>query len=176
MKYIAAILAVAAAIAPAYAATPAPQAPAQQTTQSQQVSFTGWRLECDPVKATLACHALDQIVSATNGSQIIGFNLSPTPDGKTILTMTVPLGTSVRTAVGVSVAGGPSQSFPFLTCLAQQGCFATAPINADLLAAMREGKGDLHVTYAVLDNGLNEHQVTASLPLAGFSAVYDRLK
>lgn len=159
--------------APALAATPPPQS--GPATTSANVAVTGWKLECDPGKTTLACHMLNQIVSSSNGALIIGFTLVPTSDGQTVLTMQVPLGTSVRTPIGVSVTGGPSQTYQFLMC-SQQGCFATGPINADLLAAMRAGKGEMRVTYAVLDTNLVEHDVTASLNLAGFSQVYDRLK
>ncbi len=158
--------------APAMGATPAAQ---DVTTTSASVAVAGWKLECDAGKTTLACHMLNQIVSSSNGALIIGFTLVPTSDGKTVLTMQVPLGTSVRTPIGVSVTGGPSQTYQFLMC-SQQGCFASSPINADLLAAMRAGKGEMRVTYAVLDGNLVEHDVTASLSLEGFSQVYDHLK
>ena len=159
--------------APAYAATPAPSATAG-TTQQASVAITGWRLECNPTKNALACRALDDIVQA-NGGLVIGFSVSSPNEGTAVLTMTAPLGISVHTPVGVSVTGGPAQQFPFVTC-SQQGCFATAKINADLLAAMRASKGDLKVTYGVLDANLAEHTVTATLSLTGFPAVYDRLK
>jgi invasion protein IalB len=172
MKYVWAALLFAIA-APALGATPAPQA---GTTTSANVAVTGWRLECDPGKTALACHANNSIVQASNGALVIGFTVAQGADGKTIMTMNVPLGTSLRTPMGVSVAGGgPSQSFQFLTC-SQQGCYATGTVNADLLAAMRDAKGDLRVTYDVLDNNLVPHTITASLPLTGFSQVDDRLK
>jgi invasion protein IalB len=174
MKYVwAALLFCIAIAAPAMGATPPPQS--SGTTTSANVAVTGWKLECDPGKTTLACHMLNQIVSSSNGALVIGFTIVPRSDGQTMLTMQVPLGTSVRTPIGVSVTGGPSQTYQFLMC-SQQGCFAAAPINADLLTAMRAGKGELRVTYALLDTNLVEHDVTASLSLAGFSQVYDRLK
>lgn len=157
---------------PAYAATPAPDA--GQTTQAS-VSITGWRLECNPEKTTVTCHVIDQIVSNGTGTQVIGFNVFPAGDGKANLTISVPLGAQLRAPVRVAIAGGPTQDFAYLTC-SQQGCFATAMIAADLLAAMRAGKGDMRVTYGMLDNALGEHKVAATLSLAGFGAVYDRLK
>lgn len=159
--------------APALGATPAPQA--GTTTTSANVAITGWRLECDPGKTSLACRALDSIVQSSNGGLVIQFTVAQTTDGKSILTMNVPLGTSVRTPIGVSVADGPTQAFQFLAC-AQQGCIATGTVNADLLAAMRAAKGDLRVTYDLLDANLNPHTITVSLPLAGFAQVDDRLK
>jgi invasion protein IalB len=173
MRYACAVLFFWCFAAPGYAATPAP--PPAGTTTAANVAITGWRLECDPGKTALACHANNSIVQSSNGALVIGFTVAQTADGKTIMTMNVPLGTSVRTPMGVSVVGGPSQSFQFLTC-SQQGCYATGTVNADLLAAMRDAKGDLRVTYDMLDGNLVPHTITASLPLAGFSQVDDRLK
>jgi invasion protein IalB len=174
MKYIAVLLMLLGLTAPVSAATPAPDAPAA-TTQSARVGVSGWRLECDPTNTTaLACHVLNSIVQQ-NGGLVISFTFSPTPDGKTLLTMQTPLGVAIRTPIAVSVAGGPSQNFTFMFC-SQQGCYATGAINNDLLTAMKTGKGDLHVSYGLLDNNLAEHGITASLPLAGFADVDARLK
>lgn len=173
MRYACAVLFLWCFAVPGYAATPAPQAAG--TTTSANVSVTGWRLECDPGKTSLACRALDSIVQSSNGGLVIAFTVYQTADGKSNLTMNVPLGTSVRTPIGVSVTGGAAQSFQFLTC-SQQGCYATGTLNADLLAAMREAKGDLRVVYDILDNNLAPHTITVSLPLSGFAQVDDRLK
>ncbi len=175
MRYIAALLMLLGLAAPVAAATPAPDAPAS-TTQSARVGVSGWRLECDPTNTTaLACHVLDSIVQAQNGGLVISFTFSPAPDGKTLLTMQVPLGVALRTPIAVSVTGGPSQNFTFMLC-SQQGCYATGAIDSDLLTAMKAGKGDLRVNYSLLDNSLAEHGITASLPLTGFPDVYARLK
>jgi invasion protein IalB len=174
MRYTAALLIFFGLAAPVSAATPAPQAPAA-TTQSARVSVSGWRLECNPTNtSSLACHVLNSI-QAQNGGLVISFTLSPAADGKTSLAMQVPLGAAVRTPIGLSVAGGPSQNFPFLLCT-QQGCYATGTINSDLLAAMKSGKGELKVSYGILDNGLTEHGIAASVSLTGFPEVDERLK
>jgi invasion protein IalB len=175
MKYIATLLMLVGLAAPVSAATPAPDA-SQTTTQSARVGVSGWRLECDPTNTTaLACHVLNSIVQSQNGGLVISFTFSPAPDGKTLLTMQVPLGVAIRTPIAVSTAGGPSQNFTFLFC-SQQGCYATGALDNDLLLAMKAGKGDLRVSYALLDNSLAEHGITASLPLAGFADVDARLK
>ena len=174
MRYIAVLLMLLGLNAPVSAATPAPEAP-QNTTQSARVGVSGWRLECDPTNTTaLACHVLNSIVQQ-NGGMVISFTFSPGADGKTLLTMEVPLGVAVRTPIGVSVTGGPSQNFTFLFC-SQQGCYATGAIDNDLLTAMKAGKGELRVNYSILDNNLGEHGITASLALTGFADVYARLK
>jgi invasion protein IalB len=174
MRYIAALLVLLGAV-PASAATPAPETPAM-TTQSARVGISGWRLECDPTNTSaLACHVLNSIVQSPNGGLVISFTFSPAAEDKTILTMQVPLGVSVRTPIGVSVGSSPSQNFAFLFC-SQQGCYATGTINSDLLAAMKAGKGELRASYGILDNNLAEHGIAASLPLTGFADVYARLK
>jgi len=173
MRYVAVLIMLLGFTAPVLAATPAPEAPAA-TTQSARVAVSGWRLECDPTNtSSLACHVLNSI-QAQNGALVISFTFSPAADGKTTLAMQVPLGAAVRTPVEVSVVGGPSQNFAFLLCT-QQGCYATGALNGDLLAAMKAGKGELKVTYGILDNGLAEHGIAASLPLAGFADVDARL-
>ncbi len=175
MRYIAVLLVLLGLAVPVSAATPAPDTPAT-TTQSARVTISGWRLECDPTNTSaLACHVLNSILQAQSGGLVISFTFSPGAGDKTILTMQVPLGVSVRTPIGVSVGSSPSQNFPFLFC-SQQGCYATGTINSDLLAAMKAGKGELRVSYGILDNNLAEHGVTGSLPLTGFPDVYARLR
>lgn len=173
MKEAMALLLAACCTSPALAATTA-QAPAATTT-SANVAISGWKLECDPGKTELSCHAVDSIVQARTGEALITLNLLPLPGGKTSLTMTVPLGASLRTPIDLSIDGGPSQSFSYLTC-SPQGCYATGELNANLLASMRAAKGDLKVSYGLLDGSLGEHGITASLPLTGFAEVDDRLK
>jgi invasion protein IalB len=173
MRYVAALLLLFGLAAPVSAASPAPQAPGS-TTQSARVSVSGWRLECDPTNTSgLACHVLNSI-QAENGGLVISFTVSSTGGGQTTLAMQVPLGAALRTPIGVSIGGGALQNFPFLLCT-QQGCYATGAINSDLLAAMKAGKGELKISYGILDNGLTEHGIAASLPLTGFPAVYERL-
>ena len=170
MRYIAAMLLLAGLAVPAVAAESS--APA---TTSTSVAVTGWRLECGSTATAVSCHLLDQIVQASNGGLVIGFTLAPASDGKDVLTILVPLDASLRTPIALSISGGPSQSFSYATC-SQQGCYAIGPVNGDLLNAMRSGKGDLHVTYGLLDSNLVEHGINASLSLTGFPEVYARLK
>lgn len=170
MKLLSAVALFAMSSGVASAATPAAPAAATSTTQAKT---SGWKLECDPIKGALTCHAVDQV--ATNGGLIVAFTLAAQNDGKVVLTMNVPLGVSVRTPISLAVGNGPSQSFTYLACT-QQGCFATGTMNADLLGAMKAGKGDLRVSYGYLDAGLGEHSVNATLSLNGFAEVTDKLK
>jgi invasion protein IalB len=169
MRYIAVLLFCFASTAPAFAQTTPPA-----TTNQVRVAVSGWHLECDPAKTKLSCHALDQIVQQPSGAPVIQFNFAVTPDGKTLLTMQVPLGDAIGAPIDVTI-GSTSQKFPFLFC-SQQGCYATGTVQPDLLAAMRTSSSDMKVTYSVLDNNLAEHAVTASLSLTGFAQVDDSLK
>jgi invasion protein IalB len=173
MRSLFGLLFVACITAPAYGATPAPAIPAATSAQAR-VSISGWHLDCNPGKTALTCRVSNQIVQNPGGALLIGFIFGATSDGKTALTMQVPLGASVSSPIGVSITGGPSQSFSYLTC-SQQGCFATGSVNADLITAMRSDKGEIHVTYTMLDDNLAGHDVTATISLSGFSQVYDRL-
>lgn len=153
--------------AAAHAATPAPSA-------NQQVTISGWRLECDPGKTKLSCRVLNQITQSPSGALILGFMLNTTPEGKPRVTLQVPLEAAVAAPVIVS-AGGGSQSFPYLTC-SQQGCFATAVVENSLLAAMRNERAQLQIVYSLFDASLGSHNVTVTLPLNGFSELADKLK
>ena len=169
MRSIFSLLLALSCIAVADAAASAPT----QTQATANVSVTGWRLECDPVKATLACRALDQIVSG-NGSLVIGFAVNEGVSGKATLTMQVPLGAAVSKPIAVTF-GDKSQSFDYVTC-SQQGCFAIAPIEPAILDTMRKGSGTMTVSYTMLDQNLAGHAVTATISVAGFDQVYKKLQ
>jgi invasion protein IalB len=151
---------------------------AQTSGQSQpqaRVNITGWRLECDPTRTKLSCKLLNEISQAPNAALIINFTLLPTPAGKTQMTMEVPVGAALASPISVNIGTGVTQTFPYLTC-SQQGCYATAPLQDNVLAAMRAGKVEMKVTYTLLDQNLAAHDVNASVALTGFSDVYDKLK
>ncbi len=150
---------------------------AQQTgpTSSQaRINITGWRLECD-AQTKLACHLSNQITQLPTGGLIISMTMVPVANGKTQLTMQVPLGAAVGTPIIVSLGNGVTQNYSYLTC-AQQGCFASATVQDAVLAAMRAGKSEMKVTYTLLDQTLAPHDVNASIAMTGFSEVYDKLK
>ena len=154
----------------------APDAAGAQATQSSpRVAISGWHLECNPTSAKLACRILDQISQVPGGGLVLGITLNANAKGTTDMTLQAPLGVAVGTPVEISITAGATQTFPYVTC-SQQGCFAAAAVNQPLLDAMRAGKAELKATYTLLDNNFNPHAVTVSLPLAGFSDVYDKLK
>jgi invasion protein IalB len=149
---------------------------AQQAPAASQTRFniTGWRLECD-AQTKLACHLSNQITQLPTGGLIISMTMVPVASGKTQLTLQVPLGAAVGTPIIVNLGNGVTQNYPYLTC-SQQGCFATATVQDAVLAAMRAGKGEMKVTYTLLDQTLAPHDINASIALTGFSEVYDKLK
>jgi invasion protein IalB len=149
---------------------------AGQTTQSSaRVTISGWHLECNPTGAKVACRILNQISQAPSGGLVLGFSLNPNAKGTTDMTLQVPLGVAVATPVEISTSAVVTQNFPIITC-SPQGCFAAAPVSDTLIAAMRAGKSEMKATYTLLDANFAPHAVTVSLPLAGFSEVYDKLK
>lgn len=149
----------------------AQQAP---TTSQARINITGWRLECD-AQTKLACHLSNQITQLPTGGLIISMTMVPVASGKTQLTMQVPLGAAVGTPIVVNLGTGMTQNFSYLTC-SQQGCFATGTVQDNVLAAMRAGKGEMKVTYTILDQSLAPHDINANIALTGFSEVYDKLK
>jgi invasion protein IalB len=150
------------------------QAPSAAQTASSRVSISGWHLECNPSGANLTCRILNQITQTPGGGLLLGFTLNQGVKGATNLTLEVPLGAAVNAPVTLNMGNGVTQDFPFVTC-SQQGCYAAAAVDAALLKAMRDGKAQMKATYTLLDTNLAPHAVTVSLPLTGFSEVYDKL-
>lgn len=146
----------------------------QTTSSTARVSISGWHLECNPNGSKLACRILNQISQSPGGGLLLGFTLNTGAKGVVNLTLEVPLGAAVNSPVTISMPAGVTENFPFVTC-SQQGCYAAAAVDAPLLSAMRAGKADMKATYTLLDGNLNPHAVTVSLPLTGFSEVYDKL-
>lgn len=146
----------------------------QTTSSTARVSISGWHLECNPNGAKLACRILNEITQSPGNGLLLAFTLNQGAKGAVNLTLEVPLGAAVNTPVTISMPAGVTENFPFVTC-SQQGCFAAAAVDTALLSAMRAGKAELKATYTLLDTNLNPHAVTVSLPLTGFSEVYEKL-
>jgi invasion protein IalB len=157
-----------------FAAQPAIAQQAAPASSQARINITGWRLECD-AQTKLACHLSNQITQLPTGGLIISMTMVPIANGKTQLTMQVPLGAAVGAPIIVNLGNGVKQNYTYLTC-SQQGCFASATVQDAVLAAMRAGKTEMKVTYTILDQTLAPHDINASIALTGFSEVYDKLK
>ena len=87
-----------------------------------------------------------------------------------IATVQIPLGLFLPAGMKIQVDDGKSVDLPVQTC-EQRGCYANAPLAADLLAAMRTGK-QLKISF----QNLAKETITIPLPLTDFAAAYDKIK
>ena len=82
----------------------------------------------------------------------------------------LPLGINVQAGARFQVDEGKTFDFPIQTC-EQRGCFVTAPVAPDMIAAMKSGK-----QFKVSFQTLQKETVTIPLALADFPAAYDKIK
>ena len=74
-------------------------------------------------------------------------------------------------AATTSAEPAPAQPGWISRCTSANRCFTSAPIPADLLAAMKTGK-QLKVSFQTL----SKETVTIPMPLADFAAAFERIK
>ena len=152
------------------AAAPAPAAP-DQTTSSVAAAGGNWRVECSSDAQALDCRAIQQIVTRENNQLIAGLVVRvPAETKKPVMMVQTPLGVMVSEGVDLIVDDGKPERFKIQTCN-QQGCFVGTPVAEPLLAAMQTGK-QLRLIFR---NG-NSQAITVTMPLTGFSLVYDKVK
>jgi invasion protein IalB len=133
-------------------------------------SGAGWRVECTNGGKSLDCRAVAQIVQQDNNQLVAALVVRVPPETKKpVMMLQLPLGISVNAPVSLA-AGGASQSLTIQTCT-PAGCFAGAPVTQAMIGALRS-QTQLRIVFENLDKGA----VTVSLPLAGFSAAYDKVK
>lgn len=82
----------------------------------------------------------------------------------------LPLGLNLAAGAKIQVDEGKSTDLPVQTC-EQRGCFVSAPLAPDLLAAMKSGK-QLKVSF----QSMARETVTVPMPLTDFGAAYDKIK
>jgi invasion protein IalB len=170
MRYFTAFLVSCAVLTQAASA----QTPPPQT--GNQITITGWRVECDSQAAALNCRVTDQATQQTTNLVVAGLGVTLASDTKKpILTIQVPLQLAVSDPITVS-SENVSQPYPAVTC-DRPGCFARAPITDGLLDKMRLSKQPLKIVYNVINPAtLAKQTITVSLPLDGFAASLDKIK
>jgi invasion protein IalB len=157
------------------AASPQPQtqgaAAAEQTTASIAAVGSNWRVECSSDGKVLDCRAVQQVVARENQQLVAGLTVRvPAETNKPVMMVQMPLGVLVSEGVDFSIDEGKPERFNIQTCN-QQGCFVGTTLADAMLAAMRIGK-QLRIVF----RNDNKQAITVTMPLAGFSLVYDKVK
>lgn len=158
--------------APAPAAQPAPK-PTQQAQADGAPGQPDWIVRCTSASrdAALECAMEQNAVLTKTGQTVVLINIRIAPDTRTpIALLQLPLGLNLPVGAKLQVDEGKTFDLQIQTC-ESRGCYASTPVAADLLAALRSGK-QLKVSF---QNMANE-TIAIPMPLSDFAAAYDKIK
>ena len=82
----------------------------------------------------------------------------------------LPLGLNLPVGAKLQVDDGKPIDLQIQTC-ENRGCYASTPISADLLAALKSGK-QLKISF----QNMAKETITVPMPLTDFAAAYDKIK
>ena len=162
----------AAPAAPAPAAQPAP-APTQPQAAEGAPAQPGWIARCTSASrdAPLECAIEQNAVLTKTGQTIVLINIRIAPDTRTpVALLQLPLGLNLPVGAKLQVDEGKTVDLQIQTC-ENRGCYASTPIAADLLAALRSGK-QLKVSF----QNMAKETIAIPMPLGDFAAAYDKIK
>jgi invasion protein IalB len=157
--------------APAPAAQPSP-APTQAQADGAP-GQPGWIVRCSSAsrEAPLECAMEQNAVLTKTGQTVVLINLRIAPDTRApIALLQLPLGLNLPVGAKLQVDEGKTFDLPIQTC-ESRGCYASTPVAADLLAALRSGK-QLKVSF----QNMAKETIAIPMPLGDFAAAYDKIK
>jgi invasion protein IalB len=154
------------------APTPAP-APQAEATPPPNAPAPGWAVRCTSAsrEAPLECAMEQTAVLSKTGQLIVLVNIRVPSDTHTpIALVQLPLGLNLPAGAKLQVDDGTPIDLQIQTC-ENRGCYASAPIAAEVLAALKSGK-QLKVSF----QNLGKETITIPMPLTDFAAAYDKIK
>jgi invasion protein IalB len=164
--------------APPHAAQPAPTqaqaAPAQpQSDGSSGNAQPGWVARCTSVSrdAPPECAIEQSAVLTKTGQLIVLVDIRVAPDTRQPAALIqLPLGLNLPIGAKLQVDEGKAIDLPIQTC-ETRGCYISAPVSAELLAALKSGK-QLKISF----QNMAKETITIPMPLSDFAAAYDKIK
>ena len=156
--------------APVPAASPAaePAAPAAAATPPP-----GWAVRCASAsrEAPLECAMEQTAVLSKTGQTVVSVNIRVPSDTHTPeILVQLPLVFSLPGGARFQVDDGKAAEMELRTC-ENRGCYASASIAPDVLAALKAGK-QMKVSFQTL----NKETINIPLPLTDFATAYDKIK
>jgi invasion protein IalB len=154
---------------PAAPATPQADTPPAAAAPAQP----GWAARCTSASrdAPLECAIEQTAVLSKTGQLIVLVNIRvPSDTHAPVLLLQLPLGLNLPVGAKLQVDDGKTADLQIQTC-DNRGCYASIPIAADLLAALKSGK-QLKLSF----QNLNKETITIPMPLTDFPAAYDKIK
>jgi invasion protein IalB len=148
-------------------------APQAETPPTNGAPQPGWIARCTSAsrEAPLECAIEQTVILTKTGQLIVLVNVRVPSDTRApVILVQLPLGINLPVGAKLQVDDGKIADMQIQTCEAR-GCYASTPIAADLLAAMKSGK-QLKVSF----QNLGKETITIPMPLADFAAAYDNIK
>ena len=177
------IVATAALASSSYAQSPKPNAtraapspvapPPAPQAENPATPPPGWAARCSSAQRNgpLECAIEQTAVLSKTGQLIVLVNIRvPSDTHSPVALVQLPLGLNLPGGAKLQVDEGKVLDVQIQTCEAR-GCYASAPIAPDLLAALRSGK-QLKVSF----QNLGKETITIPMPLADYAAAYDKIK
>ena len=150
-----------------------PAAPQAETPPASPAPQPGWAARCTSAsrEAPLECVIEQTAVLSKTGQLIVLVNIRVPSDTHTpVILIQLPLGLNLPAGAKLQVDDGKSIDLQIQTCEAR-GCYTSAPIAPEQLAAMKSGK-ELKISF----QNLGKEVITIPMPLADFAAAYDKIK
>lgn len=158
---------------PTPAPAPAAPAPAPPGPQVAGASASGWTTSCSSLsrQGSQDCTISQSVQLARTGQVVARVSVRVPGDTRAAaLLIELPLGLYLPAGVRVQIDEGKPADLPFQTCQAQ-GCMVLAPIEAEMLAALKAGQ---QMSLAAQLAG--REPLSLSLPLEGFAPSFDRVQ
>jgi invasion protein IalB len=150
-----------------------PTSPQADSASANTPAPPGWAARCTSASrnAPLECAMEQTAVLSKTGQLIVLINIRvPTDTHAPVALVQLPLGLNLPDGAKLQIDDGKATSLPIQTCEAR-GCYASAPVAPEQLAALRAGK-QLKVSF----QNLGKETITIPMPLTDFAAAYDKIK
>ena len=152
---------------PAAPASPAPSATPTPPAQP------GWAARCSSPSrdAPLECAMEQNAVLTKTGQLVVLINIRVPGDSRApVALIQLPLGLNLQAGAKFQVDDGKSVDLPIQTC-ENRGCYASFPIPAETLNALRSGK-----QLKIMFQDLSKETITIPMSLNDFASTYDKIK
>jgi invasion protein IalB len=160
--------------APPPAAAPPAAAPAQPPAQAgQPPKNPGWASRCtsESRQSPVECAMEQTVVLTSSGQLLASFVLRfPANTREPLMMVQVPVGLFLPAGLSLQVDENKPVTLALQTC-DLKGCYAGAPVPADMLNAMKSGKR-LLVTF----QNMAKENVGVPLSLENFSEAYQKMQ
>ncbi|MDA7946230.1 MAG: invasion associated locus B family protein [Hyphomicrobiaceae bacterium] len=152
---------------------PAPGAQPSATQAAAPAQRADWNIQCQNAAGGRGfnCQMSRAVVLKENRKLLLRVTVTlPAQTKKPSLLVQTPFGLFLPAGVRLQIDENTPQAMVLQTCN-QNGCFASGPLSAQMLAGMKKGKQ----LKAIFQN-LQKKDITVPLPLTGFTKHYAQME